>query len=126
VGARDVAVTIEAGSPPATVAATVEDDAQCGDWHSWHSRRPGSPPSLYVVGRCVFATSGYTVELRPADPQGFNPNIYLLEKVVTPPTGAVADVISEVPVQYREVTNVSYTHVQIIPDNVTVEVYEVW
>ena len=125
VGAHDVVVTIEAGAAVRTPAFASASKEQCGDWHAWHDTTPGSRPSLHVVGRCVFPAGGYKVELRPVVPQGINPEIYILAKVVTPPSGAATQQITEVAVHYREETAARYTNVQIAPDNVMVPVQEV-
>jgi len=99
--------------------------ANCGDWDAWHDLMPGSTPSLHVVGRCVFPTSGDSVELRPATPQGINPYIYLLDKIIHHPTGPVTDVVTEVPVHFRQVGTDTYTEVQILPDNNVVAIRDV-
>jgi hypothetical protein len=78
------------------------------------------------VGLCVFPTTGYRVELRPAEPQGINPQIYILEKIVHAPTGPVGEGVTEVPVHYVEVTGAEYSHIQIIPDGVLIPVTEVF
>lgn len=99
--------------------------SDCSDWHAWHDRMPGKNPKLHVVGVCTFPTSGYSVELRPHHPQGINPSIYMLDKVVHKPDGPVLQVVTEVPVHYREQTSAKYTQVQIQPDNEIVDVQEV-
>jgi hypothetical protein len=73
----------------------------------------------------TFSTGGYKVELRPAVPQGINPSIYILDKVVHKPTGPAPDVITHVPVRYTEKTNARYSEVEIRPDRAKVSVKEV-
>ena len=70
-------------------------------------------------------TGGYTVELRPHEPQGINPRDLLLDKVVVEPTGPVPDVITDVEVRYEEITDVEYDTVTILPDGPSVEVEDV-
>lgn len=75
--------------------------------------------------KCTFPTGGYAVELRPMKPQGVNPKIYLLSKIVKPPTGPAPDVVTTVSVDYREKTETHYDSVTIEPDGLTVPVKEV-
>ena len=98
---------------------------QCSGWQAWHDFEPGGTPTLHVTGTCVFPTSGYKVKLVQAVPQGINPAILLLRKVVTPPTGFVLQVLTPVAVKFTLKTNTRYTHVTILPDGVTVKVKQV-
>jgi hypothetical protein len=98
---------------------------KCTDWKAWHDRKPGGPATLHVTGECEFPTGGYKVELRPMKPQGINPRILLLEKIVHPPTGVTNQMVTHVEVHYTEKTNVHYDHVSIVPDGITVPVKEV-
>ncbi len=86
---------------------------------------PGKKPTLHVVGVCTFPTGGYSVELRPRQPQGSTPSIYILDKVIHEPDGPVPQVITAVPVHYREQTSAKYAQVTIEPDHQTVDVREV-
>ena len=95
---------------------------KCGGWRAWHDKMPPGPATLHVQGKCTFPTSGYKVRLVKAVPQGINPAILLLRKIVTPPTGIVLPVIQTIPVVFKLRTNANYTHVTIIPDGVTVKV----
>jgi len=136
--ARNITVSIKATAPGRIVHGVMPDSPEafhaerdavghdlCGDWHAWHDRMPGKRATLHVVGRCVFPTGGYAVSLELAEPQGINPRIYLLDLIVVPPTGPVTQVVTEVPVHYREVTDAVYSHVQILPENAVVPVQEV-
>jgi hypothetical protein len=125
VGAHDVRVEIEVGGSGQNRLLAEAGTADCGDWYAWHDHMPGSTPSLHVVGRCVFPTSGYSVKLRPATPPGINPSIYLLDKIVHEPTGPVADVVTEVPVHFQQAGKDNYTEVQILPDHTVVPIRDV-
>jgi hypothetical protein len=125
VNARDVSVSIAAGKPHGASVTASGKTSTCGDWHAWHDRMPGKKPTLHVTGVCTFPTAGYSVELRPKEPQGINPAIYMLEKVVTKPTIPVPEVITDVPVYYREQTGAAYKEVHILPDDAHVPVQEV-
>jgi hypothetical protein len=104
---------------------SAKSDSNCGDWKAWHDVQPPGPKTLHVTGKCTFPTGGYTVQLRPHEPQGINPGIYLLDKIVNSPTGMANQVVTTVDVHYSEKTDAIYTEVQIIPDNVHVPVKEI-
>jgi hypothetical protein len=74
---------------------------------------PPGPSVLRVVGKCEFPTAGYSVELRRSEPQGINPRDLLLDLIVHEPTGLVAEVITEVDVEYQEETDAEYDTVTI-------------
>jgi hypothetical protein len=94
----------------------------CFDWYASHDHMPPGPKTLHVTGKCKFPTEGYSVELRPADPQGINPKIYILEKIIHAPTGSVVQVETVVDVQYDEKTDQEYEQVEIRPDNTIIDV----
>lgn len=104
----------------------VPSPGKCGGWRAIHNFQPGAPPVLTVTGKCVFPTTGFKVKLVKAVPQGINPLILLLRKVVTPPVGITIPVITTVPVEFKLKTATKYTHVTILPDNVTVKVQNVF
>ena len=100
-------------------------EGKCSDWKAWHDRQPGHPATLHVTGKCVFKKGGYSVKLRPAVPQGINPQIYILDRIVHVPTSPTTQVITEVRVHYTEQTSRVYTDVEIHPDGARVPVKEV-
>jgi hypothetical protein len=106
---------------PSKKAATID----CGKWAAWHDFMPGKTPTLYVTGVCKTPTPGYKIKLELAEPQGINPKILLLRKVVTPPTKPQAQVITTVEVRFTKKTKFEYTHVTILPDEKTVKVRRV-
>ena len=55
---------------------TTKSEGRCGDWKAWHDNQPPGPKTLYVTGKCTFNTGGYSVQLKPHEPQGINPAIY--------------------------------------------------
>jgi len=99
----------------------------CKGWTAWHDHMPPGPARLIVTGQCTFPTAGYSVTLQPTKPQGFNPNILLLDKIVTPPDpgSTVAQVETTVEARYEEQTDREYSHVTILPDDETIPVQEV-
>jgi hypothetical protein len=94
----------------------------CSNWQAWYATK-SSESVLNVCGRCEFPTSGFTVKLVRKEPQGINPRILLLERVVTPPTGQVAQVVTMQEVSYSEkAARGQFTQVTILPDGPTVPV----
>jgi hypothetical protein len=94
----------------------------CHDWTAVHDHQPPGPSVLRVHGTCRFNTAGFTVELRRREPQGFNPQDLLLDRIVHPPTGPVAEVVTEVEVDYSEETEFDYQTVTILPDGPSISV----
>jgi hypothetical protein len=89
---------------------------RCSDWKATHDFMPGTQsPTLRVTGKCTFPTDGYSVRLERAEPQGINPAVLLLDRIVTPPPGAAAQLVSEEVVNYSEETRFTYTGVMIQP-----------
>ena len=97
----------------------------CSNWKAWHDSEPGGEPTLHVIGECHFEDSGYSVELKPQEPQGINPTIYILQKVVHKPSH-VSHHQQNIPVRYQEKTRAKYVEVHILPDDVHIPVKEVW
>jgi hypothetical protein len=98
-----------------------QPQGKCSDWRAWHTRTP--KPTLHVSGKCQFPTAGFKVELRRHEPQGINPQILLLDKVVRAPSGPVAQVVTVERVKYSEpATSTQFTHVTILPDGATIPV----
>jgi hypothetical protein len=97
---------------------------KCGKWQAWLDLMPGpgATPTLHVTGECTTPTTGYKITLVPAVPQGINPKILLLKKVVKKPSGIVLPVVTKVPVHYIKKKSPRYTAVTILPDGVTVKV----
>jgi hypothetical protein len=100
----------------------------CKHWKAWHDVQPGTnPPTLHVTASCEFPTAGYTVELVPVQSKKAetHPEIYVLKRVVHKPGGMAAQVITEVPVDYKVETPTEYKEVRIRPDRVRVRVKRV-
>ncbi|MCG6205928.1 hypothetical protein LPW26_14850 [Rhodopseudomonas sp. HC1] len=66
---------------------------------AWIDRMPGAPHKLIVVGKAEVPTGGWTGELVYRNPQGINPDILLLDVLLTAPTEGASDAISEVPLR---------------------------
>jgi hypothetical protein len=98
----------------------------CSDWSAIHDFMPPGPARLRVNGKCTFPTPGYKVTLKKKVPQGIDPAILLLDKIVTPPSGPQPEVITTIDVTpYEEVTNQRYTEVEVLPDGTKIVVQNV-
>lgn len=106
---------------PATKTSTKAVTGKCGGWTAVLTWRY-TAGVLTVTGKCVFPTHGYKVRLIKASPQGINPLILLLKKVVTPPTGRVIQTPQSVKVSFTMKTKTKYKAVTILPDGTTVKV----
>lgn len=101
-------------------------NCRCFNWEATHNFMPGTQsPTLHVTGKCTFPTDGYSVRLERAEPQGINPAVLLLDRVVTPPAGAAAPVMTEELVNYSEETSFTYTGVMIQPSGPLIPVERV-
>ena len=96
---------------------------------AWINRMPGSDvePTLHVIGWTICNTSGWTVELRRAEPQSINPTILILDLVGTPPSGQALQMRTPEPVRHSEEATQPYKQVQIRSgeDSFTIDVEEV-
>lgn len=93
---------------------------ECGQWTATLTTFGIVAPFLSVRGVCTFPTAGYSAELRRHRPQTGDPQTLLLDRVVTAPSGPVADVLTDLEVEYFERNAVS--RVIILPDGVVIEV----
>ena len=101
------------------------EQGTCHDWQAIHDFMPGHPAKLTVTGTCTFPTAGFEVTLVRTSPQGINPRILLLDKIVIPPSGPAADVVTDVEVRYEEETDFEYESVTIVPDGPSIPVENV-
>jgi hypothetical protein len=103
--------------------AGAANQGKCTGWEAWEDQMPPGPSTLHVTGKCRFPTHGYKVKLKKAVPQGINPSILLLNKVVTAPSGPVIQVPEVVEVNYKQrVKKGQYKKVTILPEGKTIRV----
>ena len=79
---------------------------------------------LRVRGKCLFPIHGYKVTLEVAVPQGINPAILLLQKIVKPPTGLLVKTPETVDVDFtiKTTKKPKHTQVMILPGGPTIPV----
>jgi hypothetical protein len=99
-------------------------ECKCDDWKAIHDQMPPGPATLRVTATCT-CPQGRALELRKKEPQGINPRDLLLDRIVTPPDGPVAQVVTEVDVRYSEETEFDYQTVTILPDGPSIQVEDV-
>ena len=95
---------------------------KCGGWKAVLNMMPPGPWILRVTGKCLFPKHGYKVTLKEAVPQGINPAILLLQKIVKPPTGIVIPMPEVVNVVFTKKTKTKYSKVTILPGGPTINV----
>jgi hypothetical protein len=94
----------------------------CKNWSAVHDFMPPRPARLKVRGECTFPTPGFKVTLKKAVPQGINPTILILEKIVVKPTGIEPQIVTTIPVEYEETTDQPTKEVVIMPDDTKITV----
>jgi hypothetical protein len=103
----------------------MNEKSNCSDWSAIHDFMPPGPARLTVRGKCTFPTPGYGVTLKKKVPQGINPSILLLEKIVTRPSGPEPQVVTTISVTpYEEVTDYRYKQIEI-SDGTKIDVKDV-
>jgi hypothetical protein len=126
IGSQGIEVIGADRSGTIEVPPIAEQLGVCHDWTALHDHQPPGPPVLWVSGRCRFPTAGYSVELRPHEPQGISADDLLLDRIVHAPTGAAAQIVTETEVSYREETDFDYKTVTILPDGPSIKIEDVY
>lgn len=106
----------------ASKAKVAPSQGKCSGWKAVFNNFPPGPGILRVTGKCRFPTYGYKVTLKVAVPQGINPAILLLQKIVKPPTGLVIKKPETVNVVFTLKTKTKYQKVTILPGGPTIPV----
>jgi hypothetical protein len=79
-------------------------------------KMPGANNTLHVRGTVTVPTTGWTVTIDEADPQGVNPNILILDVKKVKPTGPAGDIVEHIPVHFDKLYSADYTDVTIRGD----------
>ncbi|HUP60868.1 MAG TPA: hypothetical protein VNA69_10660 [Thermoanaerobaculia bacterium] len=95
---------------------------RCQNWRAVLDTMPPGTPTLTVTGVCYTPTPGYRIKLVPAIPQGINPLILILKKVVAKLPGVWPQKVTKHDVRYTKKTKTKYTNVTILPDGKTIKV----
>jgi hypothetical protein len=95
-------------------APTVPKPVESRGWRAWLNKMPPRPTSLHVLGEVLMAGGGAKLQLTRATPQGFNPNVLLLELALTDQQSAAPTESRWVEVRFDETSaGVDYTEVDI-------------
>ena len=105
---------------PVQVAGTGPDRPSA--WVAAREIKTGPNALVRVLGTVIMSTGGYSVDLVKNQPQGPNPSILILTLAIKNPQGPVPEVITPVAITYQERDLNNFTHVTIMPDNITTPV----
>lgn len=92
---------------------------------AWIDKMPGAGGPLIATVDVEVPSGGWSGSLRKAQPQGFNPNVLLLNVVLVKPSGEAASVMSTLKLRFEErPAALPYTQVQfnLDGDSVTADV----
>jgi hypothetical protein len=91
------------------------------NWNAWINKMPPPPDTLHVRGEVEVSNPGVHVALFKKQPQGFNPQIILLELFLIQQPGIWPDVVTIKPAAYEEVgQSLSYTNAEVFQQGETV------
>ena len=105
------------------VLAAQDHASVCEGWKAWRAQSSSGATILHVTAECQLPTPGHKVELVPDTKQGSDPTVFVLNEVVHPPVGMVAQVITPYKPHYKRKIRKSYKQVLIQPSgtHVTIE-----
>jgi len=84
---------------------------------------PGKEPTLFVTGVCSVPQSNYRCEMsEDPDSPTVGTTLVVRRALIAPEVGDW--IMSDCDCRYERQTDATYTHVRILPDDVTVEVRE--
>jgi len=87
--------------------------------------QPPGPQTLRVSATAVCPTEGWEVTLSKSEPQGINPKELLLDVNETAPAGDVAQIVTEIPVEFVDDSETEYDSVSIKDGPASTEVQHV-
>ncbi|MGO7446508.1 hypothetical protein ACC668_17675 [Rhizobium ruizarguesonis] len=88
---------------------------------AWIDKMPGAGGPLIATVDVEVPSGGWTGSLKRTQPQGFNPNVLLLDVVLVKPSGEAASVMSTLKLRFEERPAAHpYTQVQFTLDGVSV------
>lgn len=83
-------------------------------WAAWNDLRPPPPNAVHVVGSVQVTNPGIDVKLTKTIPQGFNPQILLLDLELTQKPGMWPQVLTWKQVRYESLlADAKFTHSEI-------------
>ena len=101
-----------------------DQTSPCEGWKAWVTHPASGSAILHVTAECQLPTPGHKVELVPDTNQGSDPTVFVLNEVVHPPEGMVAQVITPCKLHYKKKTRKTYKQVLIQPSGTRVTIEE--
>lgn len=101
------------------------------DWYSWIDLMPPKPDDFHVVGEVFLSNAGVKANICMREPQGFNPNILLLDLHLVQESGMWPQVMTWKQIRYDKILlpeGTRYEKVEMFLDGallVTMDVDEV-
>src|SRR5262245_25200488 len=90
------------------------------DWYAWNDLMyGGGPPSFHLRGEVLVGNPGVEVLVFPRVPQGFNPNVLLVDLYLRQLPGYWTQNLVWAPAQYDK-PNATYMQVEIFYENVQI------
>ena len=102
----------------------LEASCVCEGWKAWRAQSSSGSAILHVTAECQLPTPGHKVELVPDTKQGSDSTVFVLNEVVHPPEGMVAQVITPYKLHYKRKIRKSYKEVLIQPSGTHVTIEE--
>ncbi|WP_457797581.1 hypothetical protein [Methylocystis sp. S23] len=93
------------------------------DWYAWINLTPPKPDDFHVIGKVLVGNPGILAQLCYKEPQGFNPNILLLDLHLVQQPGMWQQVMTWTTARYDDIIGPNgpiYEEVEIFSDNVSV------
>lgn len=107
-----------------SIVAAQDRSSLCEGWKAWVKHPASGPVMLHVTAECQLPTPGHKVELVPDPKQASEPTVFVLDEVVHPPEGMVAQVITPYKLHYRKKTRKTYKQVLIQPSGTRITIEE--
>jgi hypothetical protein len=112
-----VLFALSAGVSIAAHAQNPDHASICRGWQAWRTHPQSGSPVLHVTADCKLPTPAHKLELVPATPQGADASVFVLNEVVHPPEGMIAQVITPYKLHYRKRGQAKYKEVLIEPSD---------
>lgn len=93
------------------------------DWYAWINSMPPKPDDFHVIGKVRVGNPGILAYLCMKEPQGFNPNILLLDLHLIQQPGNWPQVVSWAMARHDEALppgGPQYTDVEVFFDNASI------
>jgi hypothetical protein len=107
-----------------SIVAAQDPSSPCEGWKAWVTHPASASAILHVTAECQLPTPGHKVELVRDSKQGSDPTVFVVNEVVHPPEGMVAQVITPYKLHYRKKIQKTYKEVLIQPSGAHVTIEE--